>query len=87
MMGQSGGRSRENRVGQGADLRATQRERDLVDPPRRTSWDRVDEKGLHDEPFRSSLELAWMSVFAFLVLTLWVTGCAFLGFWIALKVL
>lgn len=34
MIGQSGGRSRGNRTGAGAKVRATQRERDLVDPPR-----------------------------------------------------
>lgn len=34
MMGNSGGRSGGNRVGQGAQRRATERERSYIDPPR-----------------------------------------------------
>lgn len=33
MIGRSGGRSAGNRTGKGAEFRATQRERDLLDPP------------------------------------------------------
>ena len=43
MMGNSGGRSGGNRVGQGAQRRATQRERSYVDPPRDgETWESIE---------------------------------------------
>lgn len=41
MLGSSGGRSRGNRLGDGAVRRATPRERAYIDPPGHTEWEHV----------------------------------------------
>lgn len=40
-LGQSGGRSKGNRLGEGAVRRATPRERDGIDPPGHVEWEHV----------------------------------------------
>lgn len=69
-LGKSGGRSRENRLGQGAERRATPRERDGIDPVR-------------DELLVSGLDPIWKGMALFTITTAWLVGCVLAGIWLS----
>lgn len=66
-LGKSGGRSRENRLGQGASQRATPRQRDGID---------------HEEPMVSGLDPIWKGMALFAAVSLWNVGCVLAGVWL-----
>lgn len=71
-IGQSGGRSARNRTS--GPRRATQRERDLVDPPGHSEWEHIRVEG---EPW--VLTTRGEKVLAILAGGLWVFACCFLA--------
>lgn len=71
-MGNSGGRSSSHRTGRGAVARSTERQRSYVDPPPTASWDRLEERGLHDDLGPSTLERIWVwSIIVIFCLAAW----------------
>lgn len=83
MIGDSGGRSGRHRTGKGAGARSTARQRAAIDPPPTTSWDRLEEPGLH-EPGESTLQKVWVYSLVALVLSAWVVGLIVIGVNLAL---
>lgn len=78
MMGNTGGRSRGNRLGRGAQYRATERERSYVDNPRSGDHEILQEDGLH-EPLRSSLEVWWVGLLLGGLVSAWIFALTYLA--------
>lgn len=75
-MGDSGGRSRQHRTGQGAKRRNTPRERSLIDPP----WDPDPEPTRYQLTRRGQRAFsasAYLSILAVVALVSWLLGLWF----------